>query len=291
MRTSTSANADPTPENRRPATGVPLPAAAVSLETAGVPLPAVGVPLETAGGSRRTAGVPLPAGPSTVVERWARRWSWALPAWAVLLGVSTLTHQPDPADDFGSYAAYVTTASFRLSHLVASITGAGIGIVGATALTILLGRTAGARRALRWLPVVVLGQALTISVFGAAAFAQPAIGRVHREGAAIVAQRVDELVYSGPLFATAIVGLLALIAGSVGLGRAVGDSGVAPTWAVRAFVAGSIVFPLAGLPGLVLQPIAGFVLAGASTAIVVPLRRMSAAGERTTGREETSPER
>ena len=43
----------------------------------------------------------------TTVHAMLRRGVWALPVYAVLLGVGTLTHQPDPATDFEAYAAYV----------------------------------------------------------------------------------------------------------------------------------------------------------------------------------------
>ncbi len=61
------------------------------------------------------------------VRTFARRSLWMLPVWAAMLFLGTLTHQPDPQTDFGGFAAYVTTTSFLLSHLINSITGAAIG--------------------------------------------------------------------------------------------------------------------------------------------------------------------
>ena len=43
--------------------------------------------------------------------RAARIGLWSLPGYAVLLGLSTLTHQP-PVDDFDAYARYVATDIF-----------------------------------------------------------------------------------------------------------------------------------------------------------------------------------
>ena len=34
------------------------------------------------------------------LDRWARRWVWALPTWGALMGVSTITHQPSARSDF-----------------------------------------------------------------------------------------------------------------------------------------------------------------------------------------------
>ena len=45
---------------------------------------------------------------------------WLLPVYGILLGLSTLTHQP-PISDFDAYARYITTGVFLASHLGASI--------------------------------------------------------------------------------------------------------------------------------------------------------------------------
>jgi hypothetical protein len=77
-------------------------------------------------------------------QRAARAGLWALPAYALLLGLSTWTHQPS-IDDFDAYARYITTDVFLASHLGASILGAALAILGATAVTTLIahGRAAG----------------------------------------------------------------------------------------------------------------------------------------------------
>jgi hypothetical protein len=53
-----------------------------------------------------------------------------LPVYGLLVFLSTLTHQPDYRTDFHTYAEYVTTTSFLVSHLVGSILGTTIGIFG-----------------------------------------------------------------------------------------------------------------------------------------------------------------
>jgi len=75
--------------------------------------------------------------------RMVRLGLWALPAWAVLLFYGTLSHQPPPQTRFAAWARYVTTPEFLASHLIGSIVGAAIGILGVVALAVFL---AGHRR-------------------------------------------------------------------------------------------------------------------------------------------------
>jgi hypothetical protein len=76
--------------------------------------------------------------------RAARIGLWLLPAYGLLLGLSTLTHQP-PVADFDAYARYITTDTFLVSHLGASILGAALAVLGVVAVTAYLvsGRAAG----------------------------------------------------------------------------------------------------------------------------------------------------
>ena len=88
------------------------------------------------------------------VRAFARGALWALPVWAAMLFLGTLTHQPDPQKDFAGFAAYVTTTSFLLSHLINSITGAAIGSIGAVGLMLYLqdSTVAGRAKSLAWWP-------------------------------------------------------------------------------------------------------------------------------------------
>src|SRR5437879_5442850 len=72
--------------------------------------------------------------PVRYLDRTARWGAWALPVWSVLLFLATATHQPDPRTDFAEFARYVTTTQFLISHIVASIIGAAIGVLGLLAL-------------------------------------------------------------------------------------------------------------------------------------------------------------
>ena len=163
------------------------------------------------------------------VHSFARAAVWALPVWAAMLFLGTLTHQPDPQTDMAGFAAYVTTTEFLLSHLVNSIAGAAIGSIGVIALMLYLQDTRAVSRAIAGMVLVVSGNTLTSSVFGAAAFAQTAIGN------AFLAGKVDaldyyNLVYAAPLFGTVIVGLLLFMIGAGFVGSAITASGRFPRW-------------------------------------------------------------
>ena len=163
------------------------------------------------------------------VRTFARGAIWALPVWAALLFLGTLTHQPDPQTDFASFAEYVTTTQFLWSHLINSIAGAAIGSVGVIGLMLYLQDSKVAGRAITGMVTTVAGNTLTSAVFGAAAFAQPAMGRLFLAGQQN-AQDFYNQVYAGPLFGTVLVGLLLFIVGGVFTGSAIAASGRWPRW-------------------------------------------------------------
>ena len=207
--------------------------------------------------ARRDEGLALPA----ALQRWARIWVWALAVWGLLLAVSTLTHQPDYEADFEGYAEYVTTTPFLVSHLVASIGGAALAVVGAMALAVRLAATPAARTALRGLVAFAAAQVVTASVFGVAAFFQPAVGRAFLDGHHAIARSINADVYGPRVFGMVGVGLLLMIVGAALLGRAAGRSDVAPAWAGRLFALAVPAFAVTGLTFEVLQPVAGLVVA------------------------------
>lgn len=204
---------------------------------------------------------------------WARTAVWALPVWGVLLAVGTLTQQPDYRTEFADYAAYITTPTFLASHLIASIMGAVVGLVGMIAL---FGLTddASPGRATWGVILSIFGHVGLISVFGAAAFAQPAIGRAFIDGERAVAEAINADIYSGPLVATAALSLLLFVAGGILLGTAARRVPAWPRWAGMTFAASIAVFaagllvevpfvqPLAGVG----VAIAGVMIAGAAGA-------------------------
>ncbi len=180
------------------------------------------------------------------LDDYARWGLWALPVWAALLVYGTLTPQPSYQTDFPAYSRYITTTEFLISHLVASILGAGIGTLGFIALFVVLCKGRAAPLALWALVMGVIGNTLFTSVAGVAAFAQPAIGRAYLSGHMAEAVAINNDVYGPALFATALPGLLLLTIGIVLFGVAVVRSGFLPKLAGIGFALGGVVFAVLG---------------------------------------------
>jgi hypothetical protein len=163
------------------------------------------------------------------VRTFARGALWALPIWAVMLFLGTLTHQPDPQTDFPGFAAYVTTTSFLLSHLINSITGAAIGSIGVVGLMLYLQESKASGRAITGMVATIVGNTLVSSIFGAAAFAQTAMGRMFLAGQQDALDFYNQ-VYNSALFGTALIALLLFMIGGVFVGNAITGSGLFPRW-------------------------------------------------------------
>jgi hypothetical protein len=146
-----------------------------------------------------------------------------------MLFLGTLTHQPDPQTAFDDFAAYVTTDWFLISHLLNSILGAAIGSIGVIGLALLLQDSKAAGKALAGMVATVAANTLTASIFGVAAFAQPAMGRAFLAGQENALDFYND-VYAAPLFLTALVFLLLFIAGGILTGTAIAASGRWPRW-------------------------------------------------------------
>ncbi|HEV2771056.1 MAG TPA: hypothetical protein VGV40_12810 [Solirubrobacteraceae bacterium] len=206
---------------------------------------------------------------------WIRRGLWALPVWGLLTLLATLTHQPDPTTEFGAFARYVSTDRFLVSHLIGSIFGTAVGILGLAALAAYLADTPVRGRALLALVLSVIGVTLTASVFGAAAFAQPAVGEAQLAGQAN-AKQIYEAIYDTPLFVTAGLGVLLYSAGSIVFGLALWRVRTLPRW-TGVFI--GLSGPLIGIVGLSLgaaQTVGSTLLTVAGVAIAwTALRRLS----------------
>jgi hypothetical protein len=217
-------------------------------------------------------------GHANELERYVRVGLWALPVWAVLLALSTLTHQPSYTTDFPAYAQYITTTPFLVSHLVASILGAAIGLLGLIALFILLAPGRTSRLSLAALVTSVIATILTTAVFGVAAFAQPAIGRAYLAGQAEQAVAINSDVYGPPLFATALPGLVLFAIGTVLFGVAIARSGWLPRWAGIGFAIGGVLFAIVGFMVGSVQPFGGAVLAASGAWIAYAAGRTAESG-------------
>ena len=201
------------------------------------------------------------------VSTFARRAIWALPVWATLLFLATLTEQPNPQTAFADFADYVTTSQFLLSHLVGSIVGAAIGSIGVTGLMLYLQDSKVAGRAITGMVAAVAGNTLMSSVYGVAAFAQPAMGRLYQAGQQNALDFYNQ-VYAAPLFGTALTGLLLFIFGGIFTGSAIAGSGRMPRWAGWVYAVTTTGFGLGLFFPPVVQNVTSALLIIATLAIV-----------------------
>ena len=155
--------------------------------------------------------------------RAARIGLWLLPAYGMLLGLSTLTHQP-PVADFDAYARYITTDVFLVSHLGASILGAALAVLGVVAVTAYLVSGRAAVLAVAGLVLTTVANIYLSAAFGSAAFVQPGIGRAHLAGVAGMPALNADTAYGPALIATAAGATLLLIASAIVLGSAIARS-------------------------------------------------------------------
>ena len=208
---------------------------------------------------------------------------WALPVWAVLLFYGTLSHQPPPQTQFAAWSRYVTTPEFLASHLIASILGAAIGIVGMVALAAyLMGR--GRPRAAVWgLVTGVIANTLVTAVFGIAAFAQPAIGRDYLTGHTTAAHAMYYAAAQGSwLVATAFTGAALLAASLVIFGVAAARTHPLPRLAgIGLAVAGPLFAIIGAALDNFIESIACAILITSTVWIATAARRTESAPEAT----------
>ncbi|GAA3933868.1 hypothetical protein [Actinoplanes auranticolor] len=214
---------------------------------------------------------------ATTGQRAARAGLWALPAYAVLLGLSTVTHQP-PVEDFDAYARYVTTGVFLLSHLGGSVLGAGLAVVGAAAVTALLVPGRAARAAIAGLVLTVLANVFLAAAFGSAAFVQPGLGRAHLDGVAGMPALNDDTAYGPALVATALSATFLLIVAAALLGSAIARTSRRLRWYGVGYAVLIALFALSGFFLQPVQPWSGFALAAVTAALALRLPRIIATG-------------
>lgn len=194
---------------------------------------------------------------------WLRLGLLALPAYGLLTFWGTLTHQPDPGADFGAYARYVSATGYLVNHLLASILGTVLGILGAGALGVYL---AGRHGAVLGTVCSVAGHAFILTIFGFSTFASPAIGRAYLAGQRdVVALNQD--ILGAPLLATALAGGLLYAAGTALFGVAVWRSGALPRWAGALYAPTGFLISLAGLAVGAAQTAGTVLLVAASAGI------------------------
>jgi hypothetical protein len=199
---------------------------------------------------------------------------WALPVYGVLLGLSTVTHQP-PVSDFDAYARYVSTDVFLVSHLGASIFGAALAILGAVAVTAYLVRGRAARLAVAGMVLTTITNVFMAATFGSAAFVQPGIGRAYLNGVAGMPALNADTAYGPALVATALTSTAFFIVSAIVLGTAIARTHRRLRWHGIAYAAFLVLFAGPGFVFGVLQPAAGLALAAATAALAVRLPRLT----------------
>lgn len=225
-----------------------------------------------------SAGAEHSSSPLTLqLDRIARWGIWGTLVWTVCLLLGTLTHQPDTRTDFAGFARYVTTTEFLLSHIVNSIVGAAVGVLGLLALFVFLALRVRSRLAAVGLALAVVGNVMITAIFGMAAFAQPAVGRLYLAGQTAEAVATYNDMYGAPLSATAAVGLPLLVIGIVCIGIAIAQSRMLPRWAGIGMAAGIVVF---GIVGFILadfvQSIGALLLVASTLWVAASARRAPA---------------
>lgn len=219
--------------------------------------------------SSTTLGVPL--------ARDARLGVWALPVSAVLLFVGTLSHQPNWKTHMGDWSRYVTTPEFLASHLVCSILGAAIGVVGMVALGAVLA-SRGRPRAGLWAMVTgIFANVVASAAFGVAAFTQPAIGHDYLAGHTAQASLLARTAANGGwITATIITSGLLLAVSVVIAGVGVVRSGSLPRRAGIGFAVSAVLLVVGAIPDNGIQTVATVLMVAATAGIAMAANRRSA---------------
>ena len=210
------------------------------------------------------------------VAGYARTGLWVMPVFALLLGIGTITHQPPPQTQLAEWSRYVTTDEFLISHLVASIGGAVFGAIGAVSLGIILAQRGSARLGLWGMLTGVSAQVLLSSIFGVAAYTQPAIGRFYLAGHAELAPGLYYDAAQGtPMVVMALISLLLLVSSFIVFGVAVARMPGLPRLAGIGYAVSIVLFAVIGfeLDNWVQSVAAALLFASAIWIVLALLRR------------------
>ena len=178
---------------------------------------------------------------------WVRLGLLLLPIYGVLTFIGTFTHQPDPNTDFEAYARYLSTTSYLVQHLVCSIFGLILGILGAIALGIYLADGRSGRLALFAMVASVAGSGFVLTIFGFSTIISPVIGQLYLAGhRGVIA--VNEAIFSSAAFGIlAVPGLLLSTASTILFGIAIWHSGTLPKWAGVLYAPTGFLISIVGL--------------------------------------------
>lgn len=209
------------------------------------------------------------------VLRYARIGVWALPIFAVTLFGGTVTHQPPPQTDLADWSRYVTTSEFLFSHIVFSIGGSVFGAIGAASLGILLMDRGSVKLGLAGLLTGVSANVIGPSIFGIAAFAQPAIGRFYLDGHTDLAPGLySDAAQGTPMVIVALVFIALIVTSFIVFGVAFARFKLLPRWAGIGYAVSGPLFAVIGFAlDNWIQSVAAVLMTVSAVWMVIALRR------------------
>jgi len=212
---------------------------------------------------------------SDQILRLARLGVWALPIYAATLFAGTITHQPPPQTQLADWSRYVTTNEFLIGHIVFSIFGSIFGAIGAVALGTLLIERGSVKLGLAGLLSGLSANVIGTSIFGIAAFAQPAIGRLYLSGQTQTARDVYYDAAQGtPMVVVALVFIVLLVASFIVFGVAFARLELMPRWAGIGYAVSGPLFAVIGFAlDNWIQSVAAILMTASAVWMVVALRR------------------
>jgi hypothetical protein len=209
------------------------------------------------------------------VLRYARIGVWAVPIYAATLFAGTLTHQPPPQTQLADWSRFVTTNEFLIGHIVFSIFGSVFGAVGAASLGVLLIHRGSAKLGLAGLLTGLSANVIGPSVFGIAAFAQPAIGRLYLSGHEQTARDVYYDAAQGtPLLVVALIFIALLVSSFIIFGVGFARLELMPRWAGVGYAVSGPLFAVIGFAlDNWIQSVAAVLMTASATWMAIGLRR------------------
>jgi len=212
---------------------------------------------------------------SDQILRLARLGVWALPIYAATLFAGTVTHQPPPQTQLADWSRYVTTNEFLISHIVFSIFGSIFGAIGAVALGTRLIERGSVKLGLAGLLSGLSANVIGTSIFGIAAFAQPAIGRLYLSGQTQTARDVYYDAAQGtPMVVVALVFIVLLVASFIVFGVAFARLELMPRWAGIGYAVSGPLFAVIGFAlDNWIQSVAAILMTASAVWMVIALRR------------------
>ena len=179
------------------------------------------------------------------ITRWIGIGLLCLPLYGVLTFWSAIDPQPDPTTHYEAWSQYVTTDYYLIKHLLGSVLGMILAMLGTVALGARLAGSRAGRLGLVAMVIAFLGYAMFLTVGGVSTFAAPQEGQAYLAG-------IEEYSQLPPILAITAQGVLVLLAplllfvGNVLLGVAVWRSGTLPRWAGALWVAAQVLMLLLG---------------------------------------------